>query len=305
MQTYKPQNSPLDEVAAAAKCICCGALLEDEAPNCEVCFAPNELSRQPKDNRNSARFISLLGASGSGKTVYLSILLDMLSSGDSGLKALPKNSFSIAAQTRTLAALQDRSFPEKTPSESDQWNWVQCELKSERTPKQPVHLITPDLAGEAIAQEFERPGSSPAIRELVRRSQAVIMLCDAMAICRNNTSEDHFALQMATYLFAIKEQQADYRSRQFDTPIAVVFTKCDECQEVLTAPEEFARNNTPRLVSFCENTFPNHQFFAAGVAGSLATIYDPHGRRVRVPLHAEPCGIVEPVEWIMNQQALR
>jgi hypothetical protein len=254
---------------------------------------------------NEAKFISVLGASGSGKTVYLSILIDILSNGESGLKALPKNSFSIAAQTRTLAALQDRCFPDKTPSESDRWNWVQCELRNDRQPKQLVHLITPDLAGEAIALEFERPGASPAIRELVRRSSAVIMLSDAMAICQNNTSQDHFALQTASYLYAIKEQQADYRSREFDIPVAIVFTKCDECQEVLDAPLDFAENNMPRLVAYCENTFPNHRFFAAGVAGSLATIVDSHGRQMRVPLHTEPRGVVEPVEWIMNQKALR
>jgi hypothetical protein len=304
MHTYTAADrKQADAPPLSLFCICCGELIDGDDANCSACYAPRELSDDQGDGQ--AKFISVLGASGSGKTVYLSILIDILSNGDSGLQAMPKHSFSVASQTRTLAAVQDRCFPEKTPSESDRWNWVQCELRNDKHPKQLVHLITPDLAGEAIAMEFERPGSSPAIREVVRRSQAVIMLIDAMAVCENNTSQDHFALQTASYLYAIKEQQADNCPRELDIPIAVVFTKCDECQDVLGAPEDFARNNVPRLVASFEHTFPNQQFFAACVAGSLATIVDSHGRQMRVPLHTEPRGVVWPIEWIMNQKVMR
>ena len=107
-------------------------------------------------------------------------------------------------------------------------------------------------------------------------------------------------------MYLVKEQLADAtRNREFEIPVAVVFTKCDWCPDALEAPEQFAQHNMPRLVSYCEGTFPNHRFFAAGVAGSLATIVDSLGRQMRVPLHIEPRGVIEPIEWIMNQKVMR
>jgi hypothetical protein len=79
---------------------------------CEHCMAPLELSRSIAARGAPPRFLSVLGASGAGKTVYLGMLLDILSKGYRGLHGFANGPFSVAVQQETIAALQSQRFPE-------------------------------------------------------------------------------------------------------------------------------------------------------------------------------------------------
>jgi hypothetical protein len=252
----------------------------------------------------SSRFVSVLGASGAGKTVYLGLLLDLLSKGRANLKGIPNGSFSVAVQQNTITALEFRRFPEKTPSEADGWQWVHCEVTSSNQPKRPWDLITPDFAGEAISLEIEQPGTYPAIRSVVGQSGGVLLLCDAIAACASPLQEDIFALKLATYIQSSQDERkriTKRKVRQHDTPIAVVLTKCDQCPEVRDDPNQFAANNLPRLLQFCQRGFSKYRFFAASAVANCATLMDDYGCSSQIALHVEPRGIIEPLQWITQQ----
>ena len=66
-------------------------------------------------------------------------------------------------------------------------------------------------------------------------------------------------------------------------------------------PAVFAANNTPRLFEYCRRTFPNHEYFAASVAGSSGILADSRGLQMQVPFHVQPRGVVEPLQWIVSR----
>jgi len=250
-----------------------------------------------------ARFVSIVGASGSGKTVYLGLLLDVLSHGTRTIKGLANDSFSVAVQSQTVTALQARCFPQKTSSDADSWNWVHCQVSDVRNRKKYLDLITPDFAGEAIALEMENPGAYPAISAVVTKSQAVVMLCDSINVRDCGASEDLFAMKLAAYIHTLRcEVNNPTRRGKIDLPLAIVFTKCDGCPDAADNPKSFAESNMSRLMQYCKNSFSRFRMFAVGVAGSSATIIDRSGRRAQVPIHTEPRGITEPIEWFLNQK---
>jgi hypothetical protein len=243
----------------------------------------------------------VLGASNAGKTVYLGVLLDILSKGTKRMSGLATGAFSVALQEQTTTTLQNRRFPEKTPSESDEWKWVHCEVTSRKRSENYVDIITPDFAGEAIASEIEQPESQPAIRSVIQQSRGLMVLCDSIRVRDVGLGEDLFAIKLASYLVNAHAPPAGTKGRQkCDLPIAVVFTKADSCPEARADATNFAESNLPRLVQFCERQFTRYKFFASSVVGSSATLIDGYGTQTQIPFHIEPCGVIEPLEWIIS-----
>ena len=282
-------------------CVCCAKKTIDHGGLCANCQAPIELSRTVAKRDSPARFVSVLGPSGAGKTVYLGMLLDMLSKGAHDLRGLPNGPFSVAVQQSTINALNERRFPEKTPSEADNWRWVHCEVSEAKRPKRFVDVVTPDFAGEAIAIEIEHEGTYPTIRAVVDRSEALLVLFDSTRARDASRDEDFFAMKLLSYISRLHATRSKKPRQPIQTPIAVVFTKADSCVEALEDPTRFAHSTLPGLVQTCERHFVNHSFFSAGVVGSLAVAVDGFGRQMQLPLHVEPTGIVEPLRWIMDQ----
>lgn len=295
----------VDEQAEVG-CVCCGVRFPGTGKHCNKCHAPSELSRIVRGRGAPPRFVSVLGASGAGKTVYLGLLLDLLSKGRGAMRGVANGSFSVSVQHNTIGSLEHRQFPEKTPSEADDWQWVHCEVTSSSQPKKPWDLITPDFAGEAVSMEIEVPGSYPAIQSVVAQSAGVLLLCDAISACRGPLHEDIFALKLATYIQATQEEQCRRQGKKNAKPampIAIVFTKCDQCPEVREDPERFAANNLPRLLQYCRRGFSNCRFFAASAVANCATLMDDFGCCSQVALHVEPRGIIEPLLWVTEAGA--
>ena len=186
-------NAPVSKVS----CACCGEETVNRGGYCGFCYVPLEVSRSVESRGEPAKFISVLGASGAGKTVYLGFLLDILTKGTRDLRGLPNGAFSVAVQQQTITALQHRRFPEKTPSESDSWQWVHCEITQKKKPKEFFDLVTPDFAGEAIAMEIERPKSYPTIRTVARKSEALLILFDSQRVRDAGRDEDFFGMKLA------------------------------------------------------------------------------------------------------------
>ena len=291
-------------------CYICGEDNLHDAEICRHCFAPLALAHQVNAQGIQPQILTTIGSSGAGKTVFLGMLLDMLSRQPNGLQLLARGAFSITLQQLTISALAQCRFPQKTPLEADRWNWVHAQLKSTDQP-QPLELVMPDLAGEAIAQEIEHPFSQRAIRELLTKSRAALLLVDAMSLERGLVEQDFFLLKLLCYLQELPAEAPPMVRRGTTLPwshepwgkrpLAVVFTKADVCDGCFDDPEGFAAQYLPGVRQFCRDRFSQVAYFAAGVAGGCVSRTIRYEGRVRVPLRIEPRGIVEPFEWLIQQ----
>jgi len=287
----------LAEYAVPIVCyICQGENLHD-SEFCRYCFAPMALAHQVNGQKVQPRMVAVVGASGVGKTVYLGMLMDMLSRQAGRLQLLARGAFSITLQQSTLASLARGEFPEKTPNEPDRWNWVHCQIRWPRL-RHPMELIMPDMAGEAILHEVDHPHSYRVIRALLKKCEGAMVLIDGLKLRQGAIDQDYFTMKLISYL---GELQEDPKESWSNRPVAMVFTKADQCDAWMADPASCARNHAPRLWQQCRERFRKYRFFAARVAGYCAWREMPGQRRVQVPLRIEPHGVVEPFEWLLEQ----
>jgi hypothetical protein len=227
------------------------------------------------------------------------MLLDLLSRGAGGLHGVAQGPFSLAVHRNLMLALERQRFPEKTPAEADRWQWVHCEVARGAGRRETrFDIVTPDVAGEAVMAELERPHSHRAIRALIARCEGLVVLADILQVLAGSQAQELFAMQLVSYLDSLRTVKG---KRKVDVPVAVVFTKADLCEEAIADPEAFARANTPALWRLCSNRLEHVRFSCAGIAGSCGRLADEEGRTMVVPLRIEPRGIVEPFTWLMER----
>ncbi len=196
-----------------------------------------------------------------------------------------------------ILALERQRFPEKTPVESDRWDWMHCEVYAGKS-KTPYDIVTPDVAGEAVMGELENPGSYKTIRALIGRCEGLVVLVDVVQVIADGRGQELFAMQLISYLDALKPRK---RNRKIDVPVAIVFTKIDLWNEWVRDPEAFAKANASALYNQCQTRLERFSFYFSGVAGSTSRLIDRNGQEMLVPLRVQPRGIVEPFAWMINQ----
>jgi hypothetical protein len=263
---------------------------------CDTCFAPREVVASILGRPGRPRFVGVLGPSGAGKTVFLGLLLDLLARGVAGLHGMARGPFSLTLHRQVMLALESQRFPGKTPVEADRWAWLHCAIGAGRKGRD-FDLVTPDVAGEAVAAELESPGTHPTVRALLARCGGLTVLIDTVALIAQGQDQELFAMQLVTYLDAL---HAPGR-RGLDVPVALVFTKTDLCDEDIGDPAAFAAAHAPALRRMCEARLKQHRFFRSSVAGSCGVLIDRDGGEVLVPLRVEPRGIVEPFAWLAER----
>jgi double-GTPase-like protein len=264
---------------------------------CRHCQAPMALAHQANSQKLRPQMVATIGSSGVGKTVYLGMLLDMLSHASDDMKMLARGAFSITLQQNAMQALSRCEFPDKTPNEPDRWNWVHCQLHR-RDDKRPIELVMPDIAGEAMLQEVEHPYSYVAIRSFLLKCSGALVLVDTTGLELGNREQDYFTMKLMTYLDELDTTEKTAWSKR---PVALVLSKSDQSEHSFDDPERYAQKHASGLWQYCRERFKNHKFFAAGVAGSTAVRHIPSVGRMRAPLRIEPRGIVEPFAWIVEQ----
>lgn len=288
-------ESLCSETAVYHPCPLCG--MTAYAGNaCERCFAPGEVIDSILALDKPPHLIGVLGPSGVGKTVYLGMLLDLLARGADGLHGTARGAFSLGLHRNLILALERRRFPAKTPVEPDRWQWVHCEVDLGKKSKR-FDLVAPDVAGEAVAAELSAPRSNPTVHTIIANCSGMIALVDILEVIADGQGQELFAMQLISYLASLRPGR---RRDKVKTPVAVVFTKSDLCDEPIHDPEAFARDNSPSLWRLCESKLERFRFFSSGVAGSSGWVIDADGRESLAPLRIEPRGIIEPFSWLIG-----
>ncbi len=190
MESYR-----LAQYAVQVPCYICEQGNAFDAEICRHCQAPMALAHQANSQKVRPQMIATIGSSGVGKTVYLGMLLDMLSHMPEQMQIIARGAFSITLQQNAMQSLNRCEFPAKTPNEPDRWNWVHCQVRRPKE-KRPIELIMPDIAGEAMLQEVEHPYSYLAIRSFLMKCAGVMILVDTTGLESGNRDQDYFTMKL-------------------------------------------------------------------------------------------------------------
>jgi len=291
--TTEPYSPP-----GTIPCLICESRNQRDALTCSTCYAPMALIHEAVAQERDPCIITVIGDSNVGKTVYLGVLLDMLSKRANEFDAVPKGAYSVNLPHTVISYLGSRRFPPKTAMEVDTWLWAYYQVSRREEDPQIYDLVMPDMAGEAVAAEVAAPSTFTVIRSLLEKSSAAVVLVDAALAGVGSPQPDFFALKLMTYLDGIVSTNSRKRSK---TPVAVVLSKADYCPECFDNPRAFAQTNLNRLWNICETRFENFDFFATSVVGSLAYGSDEDENVIPYPLHVAPHGILEPFEWVLSK----
>jgi hypothetical protein len=291
----------LAQQAAPIECLVCEHENCCSAARCRNCEAPLSLAHQTQSVKKKPHLIAVIGASGAGKTVYLGMLMDMLTRHVSLLRSTARGPMSISLQQATTTALATGWFPEKTPAGAEHWHWVHCQFNCRRR-RRPLEIAVPDVSGEALAAETERPGRYPAIRSLLAKCAGVLIVADAERLQAGDHAQDFVTLKLLSLMGELRDEHSKgWRNRHAERrPLALVLTKADRCDGLHDNPREFATAHASSLWNDCRSRFPRHEAFACSVAGGTA-LRDNFGRKQEVPLRVEPHGVIEPFGWLMTE----
>jgi hypothetical protein len=287
----------LIQYSAPIPCYICEADNTNDAEFCNHCSAPMALAHQASAQQVKPQMVAVIGPSGVGKTVYMGMLLDMLSQQSERMQLFARGAFSINLQQAAMSALSHCEFPHKTPNEPDRWNWVHCQI---RRPKQKhrLELIMPDMAGEAVLEEVDHPHTYRIVRQFLSKCVAAVVMIDAIQLKEGNRDQDFFIMKLLSYL---SEMDTDQRTGWKRRPVALVLTKSDCCEDCWADPEQYVKSHANGLWQHCRERFDYHHFFASGVVGNCITLDTLTEGRLYIPLRIEPRGVTEPFEWLMEK----
>jgi len=292
METYH-----LAQYAVQVPCYICEGGNTFDTETCRHCLAPMALAHQATSQGIKPQMLAVVGSAAAGKTVYLGMLTEMLSRRAGELELLARGAFSLQLQQMTIGALAGSRFPEKTPNEPDNWNWVHAQVRS-KTRRRPVELVLPDIAGETIIEEIEHPNTFPVIAKLLEKCTGTLLLLDTPKVHAQETAQTFFAMKLINYLSSIHSRN---KRSQKAFPLAIAFSKADQCESSFDDPDDFAQKHCPNVHKLCHSLYPRHKFFASAVVGRCGFQTEYSGGTVAVPLRTEPRGIVAPFQWLVEQ----
>jgi hypothetical protein len=281
-------------------CLICEKSNSLEALVCSSCGAPMALIQEALTRDRDPCIVTVIGDSNVGKTVYLGMLLDMLTKRAEDFEAVPKGAYSVNLQHSVVTHLSARQFPPKTAMEVDTWHWAYYQVtRALKKNRDMIYdLVMPDMAGEAIAAEVASPKTFAVIRSLLEKSSGAVLMVDAALAAAGSPQPDFFALKLMSYLDGVLALKNEDR---LTTPVAVVLSKADYCPECFDDARAFARTNLNRLWNLCETRFQSFEFFATSVVGALGYGSDEAENVVPYPLHIAPRGVIEPFEWVLDR----
>ena len=180
-------------------CLICDEGNTLDAETCRNCYAPMILAHQAQSQSTPPVMFAALGPSGVGKTVYLGMLLDMLSRQPKQLQLSARGGFSVTLQQNTLAALARCEFPEQDAQRA----------RSLELGPLPVAQPQAPATGRTGHARHRRRGpvrgsrSSafvPVIHSLLSRCDGVLILIDGTKLQSGSLDEDYFTMKLLSHL---------------------------------------------------------------------------------------------------------
>lgn len=290
--TLPMDSYQLAKYAEPVVCFVCNFENSFDAEVCRKCGAPMALTHQADNHKTPPQMMAVIGPPGAGKTVYLGMLLDLLARRTEGIRALARGAFSVTLQQETVDSLATCQFPPPTSTDPEHWNWVHCQVHqtSRRATRE---VVLADPAGDAMISHIESELQQPAVAAILSRSAAALVLVDVTQVEAGSSDAEYFAMKALTNLAELHKKGRKSWQRR---PVAVVFTKADDCESCCDDPSGYADRHCSGLAQFCRQRFSQVEFFATSVARSTTT-FDG----LDVPLRIEPRGIVEPFEWLVTR----
>ena len=178
LESQTPSCCDLFERTQQTSCYICGKDNADDVTHCTRCSTLMALSHDVDSKQTNPHRVAVLGGPGVGKTVYLGMLMDMLSRQQRALQITARGAYSLSLQQSVMTALAGCRFPSPTQFEPERWNWIHCEVKRSRRGR-PVEIVLPDLAGTSFVQEISQPNSSNPIHHFLQQCAAAMVLIDA------------------------------------------------------------------------------------------------------------------------------
>lgn len=307
LETYKVGNYRLP-----IPCDLCRENNLYEAITCSNCGAPMDISRiegGKKDNRRTRpQLIVPVGASNTGKSVYLGMALDILSRQGDRSDITTYGAASVTVQQQVIGALGRGHFPEPTDRNPFLWSWAHCKLSRHTAPDH-LQVFLPDMSGWNVLRDADDE-SCPSIRGILQKATGIMLFIDTGRVQDGDKDEEFLALKILRYIESLVEQRADSRpARRRRTappdpqvpPVAVIMAKADECSECFDAPTDYVRGQMPNLWQALQDVAPLHACFAVSVAGAVAEVPLCKGGSTKLPLRVEPRGVLEPFRWLLGQ----
>lgn len=289
--------------AAPLECAICGHENRVSAEACHRCAAPLSIARVNAKLKRQAHIVACIGAGGAGKTAYLGMLMDMLMRQAGSLKTTLLGPHSISLQQATTTAMAAGWYPDKTLRDPEHTCWVHCRVECGRRRRR-VDIVLADFAGDAFTDELEHPGSYPAVRAVLGKCSAVMVLADAQRLQSGEHDDDYISLKLLSLISEQQPTQKSWSRRGKPAPlVTLLFTKTDTTPAAAEDPLTFAENHASALWRDCQRRFPNSEVFGVSVTGASGYKL-VGGRRCCVPLRVEPQGIVEPFGWLVENLPL-
>ena len=301
-------------------CYICGHDNLFDAERCRTCFSPLAMARSLSVNRQDPKLapqlIATFGPHNCGKTVFLGMLLDVLSRQREQMEFSTCDSASVALQQETVATLARGEFPMTTDEDPENWRWAHCRLRR-RSLREPLEVFLVDGSGKSLLRELESPGFYPLLRGLFTKSQAVIICADVGEIYRGEKDQEFFAMRVINHLIEAREREeyakpsAGKRTRRKSSdnrpapmpPVAIVLTKADEHDHVYEDPRSFAQHQMPSLWDLIQSLESEVELFPVSAVAKTAVRRNSSGTPCMVPLRIEPRNIIEPFRWLLGQNA--
>ena len=132
----------------------------------------------------------------------------------------------------------------------------------------------PDIAGEALFQEVDHPRSYQVIHSLLSRSNGVLVLIDGTKLQSGSLDEDYFTMKLLSHL---NELGRGSRPEWGTRPVALIFSKADQCESCFEDPAGYAERHAPGLVASLPAAVRKAPFFCGRSRGCLRSAN--HSRR--------------------------
>ena len=199
-------------------------------PHCHNPF-PNNYGKNP------VKFVTVIGITGSGKTVYLSQLLRKMASYvvKVGLNAIPSTASSVTAFLNNNAVLANQPLPGSTPRERFQQPlFYEMVKEDEGNKKSTETFILYDVAGEI----FEDTGLVKKFAPFIQYADGIIMLIDPMQfrVISGVAAGTNVLADPTKVLETIHNIVCGNTTKKCEIPFAVCISKADtkEVQSVLS-----------------------------------------------------------------------